>query len=141
QPTPLPPPPHHHCLSVTRHRAPPPVASTADTTNTAHHRPTVYATTAATSTAFPAAAAAVAGCGWPFGHHRRGGAYTNLDLSPIFPCMVVTSPVLRNIYFSDLIDLICSSNRGCPPPNHHRGGGRTTTQPSQPHLVVSGLWW
>nr|GEZ86550.1 hypothetical protein [Tanacetum cinerariifolium] len=48
-----------------------------------HHLLTVHttdATTAATATAFPAAAATVAGCGWQFGHHRRGGAYTTSDL-------------------------------------------------------------
>nr|GEV53533.1 hypothetical protein [Tanacetum cinerariifolium] len=57
--------------------------------------------------AFPAAAAAVVGCGWRINHHRRGGAYKTPDFL------------------------------GCLPPNHHRGGGRTTVQPPQPHLVVS----
>nr|GFA62865.1 hypothetical protein [Tanacetum cinerariifolium] len=79
--------------------------------------PLTPATTAgatATAVAFPAAAAAVAGCGWQNSQHRRGGANTNLSIS----CPL-----------------------GCPPPNNLRGGGRTTVQPPQPHLVVSGLWW
>nr|GFA80422.1 hypothetical protein [Tanacetum cinerariifolium] len=65
-----------------------------------HHHPTVHATaatTAATAAAFPAAVAAVAGCGRQNGRHRHGGAYTTFDLTLTFPCMVVTSTVLRNI--------------------------------------------
>nr|GFA43877.1 hypothetical protein [Tanacetum cinerariifolium] len=48
--------------------------------------PLTPATTAgatATTVAFPA----MAGCGWQISHHHHGGAYTNPDLSPIFPCM------------------------------------------------------
>nr|GFB14962.1 hypothetical protein [Tanacetum cinerariifolium] len=50
--------------------------------------PLTPATTAgatATAVAFPAAAAAVAGCGWQNSHHRRGGANINLSIScPLF---------------------------------------------------------
>nr|GEY21116.1 retrovirus-related Pol polyprotein from transposon TNT 1-94 [Tanacetum cinerariifolium] len=84
---------------------------TTDTTTptaAALHEFTTIADTTATSVAFPAAAAAVVGCGWQIGHHRRVGAYKTPDFL------------------------------GCLPPNHHRGGGRTTVQPPQPHLVVSG---
>nr|GEU50817.1 hypothetical protein [Tanacetum cinerariifolium] len=59
--------------------------------------PATIAGATATEVAFPVAAAAVAGCGWQFGHHRRGGAYTTSDLVFTFPCMVVTSILLRNI--------------------------------------------
>nr|GEW69004.1 hypothetical protein [Tanacetum cinerariifolium] len=63
--------------------------------------PLTPATTAGTTTTaavvFPAAAAVVAGCGRQNGRHRRGGAYTTSDPALTFPCMVVTSTVLRNI--------------------------------------------
>nr|GEY62838.1 hypothetical protein [Tanacetum cinerariifolium] len=62
-----------------------PLSTPLATTSTAFppQPPLTPATTAcatATTVAFPAAAAAVAGCGWQFGHHRRGGAYTTSDL-------------------------------------------------------------
>nr|GEW11133.1 hypothetical protein [Tanacetum cinerariifolium] len=86
---------------------------------------------------FLAAAAAVAGCGWRIGHHRRGEDQKNSDLLPIFPCMVVTSSV--KAIFKFVVDFgLFWSIRGCPPPNHHRGGSRTIVQPPQPHHVVSG---
>nr|GEZ41805.1 hypothetical protein [Tanacetum cinerariifolium] len=49
------------------HHATPPTA-------VASHKSTTTAGTTATATAFPAAVAAVVGCGWRIGHHRRGGA-------------------------------------------------------------------
>nr|GFB68417.1 hypothetical protein [Tanacetum cinerariifolium] len=87
------PPLHHHTTETT----PPPQPSSRQlhllaTTNTSRHR-NHHSNTGG----FPAAAAAVAGCGWQISHHRHGEAYTNPELSPIFPCMVVTSTFLQNI--------------------------------------------
>nr|GFA62054.1 hypothetical protein [Tanacetum cinerariifolium] len=93
---------HPHYRDCSRQPHPPPLPTPLVTTSTAIPPlpPLTPATTAgasATAVAFPAAAVAVTGCGWQISHHRRGGAYTNPDLSPIFPCMVVTSTVLRNM--------------------------------------------
>nr|GEX52075.1 hypothetical protein [Tanacetum cinerariifolium] len=61
-----------------------------------HHSITsspVNTETMVAAAAFPAAAAAMVGCGWRIGQRRRGGAYKTSDLLPIFPCMVATSSV------------------------------------------------